>query len=268
MDWSILHEGLTIPIRYHEAVESSFKTQLKPGEKLAVRLKLDGRDYQAILTNVGFSRDKYPEHSDMLQIRWTKNSPLAKHIRQVFANSYQTLEEYRNMKTPGDKPTIEESVNLIFNPFEQTIDFEYISSEEIGLAKRQLQGDREDMVEFQQNYFKSDTNSSIEKVPTLAKIRRIDRSIIADLKQLYDFHCQICGASFELYDTKFIEAHHIEAFVTSLNNNSDNIMVICPNHHRVIHATRAEFRYSDLSYLYPNGLVERLEINRHLGMAN
>lgn len=267
VDWSILHEGLTIPIRNHEAVNNSFRTHLKPGEKLAVKLKLDGRVYQAILTNVGFSRDKYPEHSDILQIRWTKNSPLAKHIRQVFAYSFQTLEAYRKLSTPADKPAIEESMNLIYNPAEQAIDFEYISADEIGLAKRQIKDDREEVVEFQQNYFKTDTNSSIEKVPTLAKIRRMDRSIIADLKQLYDFHCQICGLSFEIYDTRFIEAHHIEAFVTSLNNNSDNIMVICPNHHRVIHATKAEFRYPDLSIIYPNGLIEKLMTNRHLGAS-
>jgi len=34
--------------------------------------------------------------------------------------------------------------------------------------------------------------------------------------------------------------------------------VICPNHHRIIHATDARFDRQSLTYMYPNGLREPL----------
>jgi hypothetical protein len=39
---------------------------------------------------------------------------------------------------------------------------------------------------------------------------------------------------------------------------SGNIVVICPNHHRIIHATNASFDRRSLTYEYPNGLREPL----------
>jgi hypothetical protein len=39
---------------------------------------------------------------------------------------------------------------------------------------------------------------------------------------------------------------------------SGNIVVICPNHHRIIHATNAYFDRRSLTYEYPNGLREPL----------
>jgi 5-methylcytosine-specific restriction enzyme A len=35
-------------------------------------------------------------------------------------------------------------------------------------------------------------------------------------------------------------------------------VVICPNHHRIIHATNAYFDRRSLTYEYPNGLREPL----------
>jgi hypothetical protein len=44
---------------------------------------------------------------------------------------------------------------------------------------------------------------------------------------------------------------------------SKNIIVICPNHHRIIHKTDAKFDRSRLLYKYPNGLEERLLLADH-----
>ncbi|MDM8555811.1 hypothetical protein QUF75_13855, partial [Desulfococcaceae bacterium HSG7] len=59
-------------------------------------------------------------------------------------------------------------------------------------------------------------------------------------------------------------AHHIQSFTTSLTNNSDNIMIICPNHHRLIHKVKPTFDKTNLMILYQNGYKEKLILNHHL----
>jgi hypothetical protein len=48
---------------------------------------------------------------------------------------------------------------------------------------------------------------------------------------------------------------------------SQNLIVICPNHHSVIHATDAEFYRAALAYRYSNGLFERLKLRDHFESA-
>lgn len=77
--------------------------------------------------------------------------------------------------------------------------------------------------------------------------------------------CQICGEQVaSAYDSHVDEVHHIYPFVTSLNNDVSNLVVLCPNHHRIVHATHAQFRRAAKSFAYPNGPVEPLKVNVHL----
>ena len=96
--------------------------------------------------------------------------------------------------------------------------------------------------------------------------RRIyQRSIIDQLKKLYHYICQICGYSFESsYGKKYAEAHHIDFFATTHNNNASNIIILCPNHHRIIHLLTPNFNKRSLTWTYRNGLIELLLHNIHL----
>ena len=86
-----------------------------------------------------------------------------------------------------------------------------------------------------------------------------------NLKRIYGHRCQICGQQVaEGYSVTVDEVHHIDPFVASLNNDVSNLLVLCPNHHRVIHAAQPEFHRQTLSFVYPNGLNEKLKINLHL----
>jgi len=49
-----------------------------------------------------------------------------------------------------------------------------------------------------------------------------------------------------------------------MNNDANNQIILCPNHHSIIHAAEPEFRRDSLSFMYPNGFVEGLAINLHL----
>ena len=78
--------------------------------------------------------------------------------------------------------------------------------------------------------------------------------------------CQvICGQYIgEPYGSHLIHAHHIHYFVHSLNNNANNIMIVCPNHHAIIHDLNPTFDFAQKQFHYPNGYVEGLAINLHL----
>ena len=61
-----------------------------------------------------------------------------------------------------------------------------------------------------------------------------------------------------------IHAHHIDYFSRSMNNDASNIMIVCPNHHSIIHDRNPEFNTKEKTYRYPNGYVEGLMLNKHL----
>ena len=60
------------------------------------------------------------------------------------------------------------------------------------------------------------------------------------------------------------EAHHIDYYVNSLNNDSNNQMIVCPNHHSIIHDANPRFDRKRMMYLYPNGVEQRIVVNLHL----
>lgn len=67
----------------------------------------------------------------------------------------------------------------------------------------------------------------------------------------------------EKYDAEVVEAHHINPFVKTLNIDALNQIIICPNHHRIIHFTNPIFDRNKLSFSYPNGCEEKVILNRH-----
>jgi hypothetical protein len=85
------------------------------------------------------------------------------------------------------------------------------------------------------------------------------------LKAIYDHRCQVCGQDFRRnYDTPFSETHHIAPLSEGGFDIAGNIVVICPNHHRIIHKTKPVFDRSRLLYKYPNGYEERFVLADHL----
>lgn len=97
------------------------------------------------------------------------------------------------------------------------------------------------------------------------KIRVYSTEVIHNLKQLYSNRCQICGCNCgNVYGSHLVHAHHIDYFSRSMNNDASNILIVCPNHHGIIHDTNAQFDKTALTYHYPNGYVEGLKINVHL----
>lgn len=271
VDWSLLHEGLTIPLRLNVAFKA-----LLDGYSLGVgrniKILLDGVLYPVILINQKFDREKYSKHGDVVQIRFSPKSGLPTKLQHIFSASYVYLKGQRAVsekrktfvRAPEDK---KEFFVLYATSQPDIFAADTITSYELSESRAVLAGLAEEEFEGYGDLMRRDESASIMIRPQLAKVRKLDSTIGEGLKALYKYRCQICSNDFgEPYDRKIVEVHHIRSFVLSMNNDYDNLMVICPNHHSVIHKAKPEFNCESLTFFYPNGYKERLILNHHFGL--
>lgn len=92
-----------------------------------------------------------------------------------------------------------------------------------------------------------------------------NRRLASDLTERYEGRCQVCGFdSRTVYGVDTAHAHHLVYLSRGGRDEPQNLVLLCPNHHTVIHRTQAVFDYARLSFVFPNGRVEPLCINTHL----
>ena len=68
------------------------------------------------------------------------------------------------------------------------------------------------------------------------------------------------------YNALVVEAHHIIPFTESMNNDTSNIIILSPTYHRIIHKAKPHSAHKALAFEFPNGLVEKVTIDKHLRM--
>ncbi len=94
-------------------------------------------------------------------------------------------------------------------------------------------------------------------------------SIIKQLKKLYKGQCQICGENAGAqHGVDISEVHHIKYFSSSQNNDSGNLIVLCPNHHRLIHKLNPTFDEQSRIFSFSNGEKLKIILDHHLGETN
>jgi 5-methylcytosine-specific restriction protein A len=92
-----------------------------------------------------------------------------------------------------------------------------------------------------------------------------NRSLVEALQEMYAGRCQLCGFDPRLlYGVTVCNAHHIVYLSRGGRDELDNLLLVCPNHHRVIHVANAVFDFKDLQYVFQNGHREPLVLNIHL----
>lgn len=114
-------------------------------------------------------------------------------------------------------------------------------------------------------FFMADKTASVVQKELLVKYRKIDRSIIRLLKKFYDYRDEISGEKIgEEYGGSVVEAHHIDYFTKSQNNDSTNIIIVSPNYHRIIHKNNPYFNRRKFQFEFQNGEVLKLKLYDHL----
>lgn len=268
VDWSLLNDGLTIPIAYQVVFSRNMGRFLERGEKKTVHIILNGNTYRASITNLKFDEVKY-KRNPIIQLRYSTKSDLARALRKIFNCSYEYFQEQRALQTYHGRIRLPEYMKeylVIYTTVnEDTYIFETITCSELNDIKSLIVKEKEVQYEAEVNYNKEDKSADILLREGLVKVRKLSRAIGDNLKELYGYRCQICGEQIGVkYGASIVEAHHIEYFVKSLNNDASNQIIVCPNHHSIIHATNPKFVKDKKVFVYPNGVIEKLVLNRHL----
>lgn len=213
---------------------------LKRGESKDITLYLNGKSYKAQIRNVYFN-PKFKRKKDTLQIRYSKNGELAKALQACFSKSYQFIKTTREMREPGDRTMIrlpeecKEYLAIYTTEYDDSYILETIVADDIISLRQAVSGQKERVVEAEFNYDVEDSSSTILETERIVKIRKLNKKIGDNLKLLYGYRCQICGQLIgEEFGSHIVEAHHIDYFVSSLNNDASNQLIVCPNHHSVL----------------------------------
>lgn len=270
VDWSLLTVGITLPIDNQVVFGQIMGRFLRRGESQTINIYMNGESCPAKVVNVDFNR-RFNRRTDVLQIRYSKTSKLAKMLQKEFFRSYNFLNEARALREPGNRSMIhlpddcKEYLAIYTTEYDDTYVFEAISSEDMVCLKTMVKGRSERELESEFNYETSDPTSTILQSKRLVKIRKLNRKIGDNLKLLYGYRCQICGKLIgEEFGSHVVEAHHIDYFVKSLNNDADNQVIVCPNHHSIIHDANPIFDRRRKLYVYKNGVEQKLMLNKHL----
>lgn len=270
VDWSLLQEGLTLPIDNQVIFGRNMGKFLKRGESKEITLYLNGKSYKARIYNVNFNA-KHNRKKDTLQIRYPRNGELSKVLKVYFSQSYNYILSQRKMRNSDERTMIrlpedcKEYLVIYTTEYEDSYVLDTILANDIYELKAAVKGQEERVMEASFNYDVSDNQSTLLVAERIIKIRKLNKKIGDNLKLLYDYRCQICGEHIgNKYDSNVVEAHHIDYFVKSLNNDSSNQLIVCPNHHSIIHDVNPIFDRRKLIYVYSNGYKEGLVINKHL----
>lgn len=269
VDWSLLHVGITLPTTIHPFFTTSINRVLSRGQSIPITLLFAGKEYSANLLNVGYS-SAHKTSSDTLQIRYSEKSNIAQALRTEFCLSDQLIEEVRSKSKPTARRsrqlTLEtkEYLAVYATDIDSTYIFEAISVDDTKTLANITQKWSEQFIE---RFFEQDYDADVIEQSVSQKIRKLNKKIGDNLKLVYDFRCQICGHSVgDKYGTHVVEAHHIDYFISSHNNDAQNIIIVCPNHHSIIHANNPVFKGSTVTFCYNNGYKEKLLLNHHISV--
>ncbi|MCK5685043.1 HNH endonuclease [bacterium] len=268
INWSMLVEGFNIDVNFQNLFYYCLGQTLVPGQNTDITILLNNQEFRAKVYNLKIDTEKNSRKSHIVHVKYRKNSPITIYLKSVFSRSYSLFKTSRDQgNKKGSCSQGEEEYLVLYSTMQKGVfvaeSIVYEEHEAISNYLSTVSEERaEEIITFEEW---KDPMAAIKVVNQLKKVRVLNQSIGRELKNLYKYKCQICGENFaEKYDGKIVEAHHIDSFVKSLNNDAKNLMIVCPSHHRTIHAMKPVYKRRKKLYLYPNGLEERLRLNEHL----
>lgn len=271
VDWSLLIAGITIPQSTYNLLKGWNSEILQHGTIKQIKVLVDGELFDASLINQNFDQNKWKGHKDIVQIRYSVKSPLALKFRSCFFESYQYLYEQKQLPENHRKQIklpkeIKEYIRLYCTNNPDVICVECCPQSQNKKLASALIGIPEELYEADDiGFFMEDKTASIEEKERLVKYRKIDKRIIRMLKEFYGYRDEISGERIgDKYGESVVEAHHIDYFTTSQNNDSSNIIIISPDYHRIIHKNNPFFNRKKYQFEFANGEVLKLKLYDHL----
>jgi hypothetical protein len=74
-----------------------------------------------------------------------------------------------------------------------------------------------------------------------------------ELQKLYDGRCQVCGLHPRTeFTVELCEGHHVHWLSRGGEDRLENLVLLCPTHHRAVHRADAPFDWSDEAFVLPN----------------
>jgi putative restriction endonuclease len=125
-----------------------------------------------------------------------------------------------------------------------------------------VSNDEKEQKELEEFYKKTKTKADIlkelknlketdpEETTVNHKTYKRDNKTIAQIKILRDFKCQICSTSIIKKDgSKYVEAAHIKPKHQKGRETLDNIILLCPNHHKEFDFGKLEIKSHDINQI-------------------
>ncbi|MFD2719985.1 HNH endonuclease [Hymenobacter monticola] len=145
------------------------------------------------------------------------------------------IEDQTGGKHPGMRQVFSEFVTRLPQDFQD--EFEQDDIEEDVKSTP-----REKLIAYLKNLKKTDD----DHVMIDGKSYKRDNHTLAVIKQLRDFACQVCNTKILKRDgTFYIEAAHIKARSQFGRETPDNILLLCPNHHKEFDYGETEITFHD-----------------------
>ncbi len=268
LQWSHLTSGLPIPRVFQQLTYDIMGKRLNAKESADVRIMFGGEVFNTKINNIGFNPTKF-NHTEILQFKYDSNKMLLGKLQEVFEKEYRYCLEERSERPEGSNKKINiadkfDTQIIVYGTSESDLFvWEPVFEDVIKQSKEEIAQMTEE--EFESFVERQDPFATVVRKSVMQNVRKLDRSIGESLKMTYGYRCQMTGEYVgELQGVSCVEAHHIIPFVESLDNSTDNLMVLSPNYHRIIHKAKPHFNRKSLSFEFPNGLVEKVKLNMHL----
>ena len=214
VDRSTLRQGFQIPVEFHPLLAAMPGGMPVHGETRNISIIIDGVEYAAQLKNQGFDREKYDGHTDVIQIRYNENSPIAKKLRTIFYSTWDYVETEKSLPgNIGRRYTIkipkerQEYLAISCSDIANIFIADCITSSFMSDAIMDLSSIEE--LDFETFQPREDSSAKIIEKERIQKVRHPDRSIGDSLKRLYDFQweCEDYRAS-HWSESKILEEHN------------------------------------------------------------
>ncbi|WP_296386813.1 HNH endonuclease [Winogradskyella sp.] len=178
--------------------------------------------------------------------------------------------DYGNKQLSISLSGLKKHIDYILTTGDSKITLRKIYGKYLELSRIQLTNNQQDEIEqteiidlFKEKS-KNDLKAELDNLPELEteevyvnqKKYKRDNKAIALIKLLRNNECQICGKHIKKKDgTKYIEAAHIKAKSEGGNETLENILLLCPNHHK-------EFDLGDLKILNHSNETIKFTLNK------